>query len=324
MDGVPWIFVESVTRSFRECESCEWLQDLSSAWGAMGEVHSKKRGGLLLTFAPYNGDKKDWRLHYKIEDFEHIKTKTLSREVVREMAKSIEYIMFNLSYFYDVDERWHNINSNDVDQLRLLINLDAPVKMLDTSCFNNIIELSRYVELRSKYSDLFTSFTSVVLQCFEDTRLMEKTISEPRVRSVEIWDTEELDRPTSYWVDLFFSEKCSKLFLNFKDIGVVSDVIDRWKNMDTRNQGCADYPYIKAISGIRCSNEDVVGVGMREVDVESRTPALEMVRTEIKRYGHIKSLHSIDHPVDPSSKIYVVFFNYCHYSTNDNVVLICI
>uniref|UniRef100_A0A1I7Y7S0 FBA_2 domain-containing protein n=1 Tax=Steinernema glaseri TaxID=37863 RepID=A0A1I7Y7S0_9BILA len=298
MDGVPLVFIESVIRSSDLYTSKE-LQQLSTTWGDVGEVRTKKKGHLKLTFAPYNGDDEDWLLHYKIEGFDHIKSRTLSREVVREMSKSIEYIKFGLDYSYFLDEEWNSISPDNVALLQLLTNLDAPKKNLDLASVT-IIE-SGYIELSSKYSNFFRSFTSVKLNCFKNTRLMEDTISEPRVRTVQITPYKNGYRPVSFWVDFFFSEKCMRLEIN--DIDVALGVIEHWKKMDPRN-----LKYSKVFYAVFCSSESLKDIKMQEINLETKAALLKKVKNKVGRENRVKSLHYIDHPVDLSKKIYVVVY----------------
>uniref|UniRef100_A0A1I7ZVL9 FBA_2 domain-containing protein n=1 Tax=Steinernema glaseri TaxID=37863 RepID=A0A1I7ZVL9_9BILA len=312
MDRVPVIFIESVARN-SSLTTSKGLQQLSSAWGSVGEVQTKKSGRLLLTFAPYEGGWNipydDWRLHYKMEGFGHIKTRTLSAEVVKEMAKSITFIKFDFFYYVeDLYESWNCINPDDIVLPQLLADLDAPEKRLDLIVLENaIFEDFKYIELRSKYSNLFRSFTSVASQCFHNTQLMEDTISEPKMRSVQIWDTSDGHRPTSFWMDYFFSEKCLSLSVKFKDFDIFLGAVDRWKKMDPRT-----LKYTKILSGSKKFIKSHVtraildSVGIRTIDMEAEAPLFDKVRSKVGRHRIIVSFHCIDHPVDPKSKIYVV------------------
>uniref|UniRef100_A0A1I8AAW6 DUF504 domain-containing protein n=1 Tax=Steinernema glaseri TaxID=37863 RepID=A0A1I8AAW6_9BILA len=60
----------------------------------------------------------------------------------------------------------------------------------------------------------------------------------------------------------------------------------------------------KVFSELQCSPE---GLGITGMVAEESLP--EKVRNMVGRHRHITSLHRIDHPVDPSSKIYVVYFD---------------
>uniref|UniRef100_A0A1I7YPX0 SAM domain-containing protein n=1 Tax=Steinernema glaseri TaxID=37863 RepID=A0A1I7YPX0_9BILA len=310
MDRVPLIFIKSVVRNSK-IETSQGLEQLSSAWRGVGEVQTKKSGRLLLTFAPYEGGWNipydDWRLHYKMEGFGHIESRTLYREVMKEMAKSITSIELNMDYkaidYRRGIRRWDSIDPDDADLLQLLTNLDAPIKELDISSLDDYIGAPLYLELRSKYSNFFRSFTSVILNCIADTRVIEDTISEARLRSVEIWDTGAVPQPNGFWINYFFSEECTSFSAKFMDSRVVLGAIDRWKSIDPRT-----LKYSKVFSGIQCSLEDLKGVGIRKMGMVSKASLIEKVKREFERNRRRRSLYCIDHPVDPSSKIYVVLF----------------
>uniref|UniRef100_A0A1I7Z9Q8 FBA_2 domain-containing protein n=1 Tax=Steinernema glaseri TaxID=37863 RepID=A0A1I7Z9Q8_9BILA len=300
MEGVPLVFIESVIGICDYIASQE-LQQLSSAWGAVAEVQVKKSGQLWLTFAPYNGNRKDWRLHYKMEDFDHITTRTLSPEVVKKMSKSIIAVILDVDYHDEIDE-WDSIDPDDVNLLQLLANLDAPEKKLDLTEFYDH-RITRYLELRSKYSNLFRSFTSVRLDYLADTELMKDTIYEPRVHTVEAayyfrGENRKEPRPTDFWVDFFFSEKCMRL--NWNDRNVALAAIDHWKKMDHET-----LKYSKVFR-IGDSLKDLASVTMKKVDVEAEAPLLDKLRSKIGSQLDIRDLYIIDHPVHERSKIYVV------------------
>uniref|UniRef100_A0A1I7Z9Q3 FBA_2 domain-containing protein n=1 Tax=Steinernema glaseri TaxID=37863 RepID=A0A1I7Z9Q3_9BILA len=295
MDGVPLVFVESVVQN-SDIDTSEELKQLSSAWGRVGEVQTKNNGELYLSFAPDSGD---WRLHYRMEDFDHIESRTLSREVVREMSKSITTIRFLPSY--SVDEEWHSVRPDDVNLLQLLTILDAPVKELDIDMATDYLGPSLYIKLRSKYLNLFKSFTYLRLTRFKDTRLMEDTILAPRVRSVYIEPGFKDYGPISFWVDFFFSEKCMRLEID--DIDVAAALIEHWKKIDPRT-----LKYSKVFYAESCPSEALKDIKMREINLEAKAPLLEKVKKKVGSRNYIKSFHCIDHPVDPSSKIYVLVY----------------
>uniref|UniRef100_A0A1I7Z8T1 FBA_2 domain-containing protein n=1 Tax=Steinernema glaseri TaxID=37863 RepID=A0A1I7Z8T1_9BILA len=297
MDGVPLVFVESVIRN-SDIDASEKLQQLSSAWGQVGEVQKKNVGQLFLSFVPhYKDGHKEWHLHYAMKGFDHIKTRTLSPEVVKEMSKSITSIDFEETW--SVDLAWHSVSPDDVDLLQLITILDAPVKELDINEATDYHGISLFVELRSKYVNLLRSFTSLRLTYFEDTRLMEDTIFAPRVRSVNVdpdWECWKGTGPISFWVDFFFSEQCTRLKLD--DLDVALGLIKHWQKMDPR-----PLKYSKLLHGIYGSLEDLKDIKMREINLkETKTPLT------VRQQNHIESLHCIDHPVDPSSKIYVLVY----------------
>uniref|UniRef100_A0A1I7YCW8 HEPN_DZIP3 domain-containing protein n=1 Tax=Steinernema glaseri TaxID=37863 RepID=A0A1I7YCW8_9BILA len=311
MDRVPLLFVESVVRSFHEVQTCKLLQQLSSAWGQQSEVHAKKSGRLLLTFA-YTRVYRAMILCYKIEGFDHIESRTLSREVVKEISRTIRCIDLFLLLVPKFSEEWKSVGPDDVELLQLLVNLDAPEKRLDMDSFSEIFKESEVVKLRSKYSTLLKSFTSVKLQ-FSDARVMEETISEPRLRSVEIVDTGKAPQTTTFWVDLLFSEKCKRLSTYFS--GVVLSAIHRWKKMDP-----GTLTHNRILRGILNSKEELPVVGMIKTEMEAEAALLEKLRSQLRDHRQIDSLHCMEHPFDPSSKTYVVFFNDRMYT--DEVVVV--
>uniref|UniRef100_A0A1I7Z929 FBA_2 domain-containing protein n=1 Tax=Steinernema glaseri TaxID=37863 RepID=A0A1I7Z929_9BILA len=325
MDGVPLEFVESVVRNSDICTS-EELEQLSSAWGRVGEVQTKNNGQLFLSFdPPYMNEDEDekWRLHYKMEGFDHIKSRTLSRDVIREMSKSITSIQFNVDYYDTIGEDWHSFGPDDVNIVQLLTNLDAPIKELDIFSFKRSIGESCHLKLRSKYSNLFRSFTSVKLNCFEDTRLMEGTICEPRVHSVEINRYGKRSRPTDFWVDFFFSEHCTRLTLKSDD--VVLAAIKHWIKMDPRT-----LKYSKVLAGNDCHLDTLLDniYFMGDMCMWETKDDTGSFRNRVRKNiflldqkADIEQVHCVEHPVDKSSKIYVVYYYEWHTEAKDLAVL---
>uniref|UniRef100_A0A1I7YD30 MATH domain-containing protein n=1 Tax=Steinernema glaseri TaxID=37863 RepID=A0A1I7YD30_9BILA len=157
MDQVPLIFIESVTRN-SSLPTSQGLEQLSSAWGIVGEVQTKRSGFLNLTFSlHYDHGRMNWRLSYRMEGFDHIESRTLSREVVREMSKSITSIQFHLSRNTVSEDNWHSVAFEDVDLL--LADLDAPKKELELDLFGFSAKL--YAKLRPRCLKLFKGFTSL-------------------------------------------------------------------------------------------------------------------------------------------------------------------
>uniref|UniRef100_A0A1I7Z6H4 Methyltransferase n=1 Tax=Steinernema glaseri TaxID=37863 RepID=A0A1I7Z6H4_9BILA len=245
---------------------------------------------------------KDWRIYYSIMGFDHIKSRTLSREVVREMAKSITSIEFHLHYDQYTNDGWHSISPDDVVLLQLLINLDAPEKVLDVRSYCG--EWS-YRKLRSEHSNLLRSFKSVTMNFPTDIRLAEQRISEPRIRSAVFRGLAKRFPPASFWPNYFFSENLMRL--DIFDLNVARELIDDWKNMDPWTM-----PYSKMFYGCGNSLKKLVGVDMRKVDSEAEAPLWEKVKSKLGRYRRYlrKYFYIIDHPVHQSRKIYAVDY-YC-------------
>uniref|UniRef100_A0A1I7Z7H4 F-box domain-containing protein n=1 Tax=Steinernema glaseri TaxID=37863 RepID=A0A1I7Z7H4_9BILA len=127
MESVPARFIESVLRSFGEVDR-QLLQHVSSTWGQLAEVYWRKRGSLKIL---YDCDDQDaWHLYYTLDGFEHIKRRNLSREVFREMSKSITSFEFTPNH--NLSRHWKMIDADDEDEMvQLLMRLDAPEKKLD-------------------------------------------------------------------------------------------------------------------------------------------------------------------------------------------------
>uniref|UniRef100_A0A1I7YQP4 FBA_2 domain-containing protein n=1 Tax=Steinernema glaseri TaxID=37863 RepID=A0A1I7YQP4_9BILA len=309
MDSVPLTFIRSVFRISKHDVLKEFHQ-FSSPWGREAEAEGRRSGGLRLTFAPYNGDKDDYRLYYALRGFSHVDSTELSRAVAGQISKTIKYI--ELQQLYIVNEQWNLVNPNDVDLLQLLINLDAPEKLIHCNG-----ALSLYVKLQSKYSNLFRSFTSATVQCYNDSRIIEYMASYPRMRSLDVKSYVKVSWPTSFLLDYFFSDTCMRLFTNFMDLSVILGAIDRWKKMDPRT-----LKFSKLLYGMHCYEEDLTGVGLKEIDVEAKAALMKKVRSKVKKDSHIKSLHRVDHPIDPSSKIYVVLYYDRRYTDLGEVLLV--
>uniref|UniRef100_A0A1I7Y6U7 F-box domain-containing protein n=1 Tax=Steinernema glaseri TaxID=37863 RepID=A0A1I7Y6U7_9BILA len=313
MDVVPLVFIESVIRSLKSVKTYDLLLQLSSTWARVADVHKKKSGFLELTYAYYGHDD-EWDLYFKIDGFDHIKTRTLSREVLREMSKSIVSIKFLMgdsdNIYVSQDDDWHRISPDDVVLPQLLANIDAPVKYLDiTEVFPDFDE-SEYEEMCSKCLNLLRSFTSARMPDFDPyDRVLNEIVSVPRMWSVDFWECsqhrgeEDIPQPVSFWVDYFFSEKCMNLSGFFGERDVALGIIDHWKKMDPRT-----LKYGKLFADIRDDPQNMEGVGLRKINVDDEASVREKVRSKVDRDRRISSLHCIDHPVHQSSKIYVVFF----------------
>uniref|UniRef100_A0A1I7YDS3 FTH domain-containing protein n=1 Tax=Steinernema glaseri TaxID=37863 RepID=A0A1I7YDS3_9BILA len=231
--------------------------------------------------------------------FDHIKSRTLSREVIKEMSKSITSIRFYLSY-YDVDDDAKSISPDEVELVQLLAHLDAPVKKLKLDFLD--VYVPDYEEARLKYLSLFKSFTSLKLEYFSrDTQYMADTISEPMLRSSRI-SAQSLSGPNNFCVGYSSSDGLTEIAAGFEEFGMALEVIDRWKKMDPRT-----LPYYKLFCGLKTSSVTRTGEGMQEIDMEAEAALVDKVGSSIGRHKNIESLYLINHPADPNSKIYVVF-----------------
>uniref|UniRef100_A0A1I8AC51 F-box domain-containing protein n=1 Tax=Steinernema glaseri TaxID=37863 RepID=A0A1I8AC51_9BILA len=322
MDCVPVTFMQAVLRNFYDGINSR-VKGLPGIWGKVGQNFVKKSGVLELTFAPCDLAEKDWRLHYHLDDFEHIKTRTLSREVVKEMARSVKYIHCSMSEYSiqrALDELWNSIAPNDVDQLQLLVALDAPEKALDLTDMYSYFESSFNIDFYSKYSAFLRSFTSVIFENIDQEpfqRLAKDMIATGRMWWIDIWDQVPEHMPASLWLDYFFSNSCKALEASFDDRSVVREAIDRWKSMDPRTL-CASSR--KVLCG---RNVDALaGVDMKKIDVEAEATLFEKIKRLERVVRPIVSLHRIDHPVDPGSSIYIVTLERRSYASSDDCVLV--
>uniref|UniRef100_A0A1I7ZZE8 AAA domain-containing protein n=1 Tax=Steinernema glaseri TaxID=37863 RepID=A0A1I7ZZE8_9BILA len=305
MERVPACFIESVL----ECSGYQVRKEseqLSGSWGRLGEVYFTKHGSVLLAYAPSTDDRNEWRLYYSLSGFDHIKTRTLSREVVKEISKTILSIQLYVSTGSSRnDENWTSIGPQDDNIVHLLTRLDAPFSLLDLDLM--ILRVydrldSKCEELVSRYPHLVRTFASVELGSFRPSfeRLIQDMTSSGRLRSIDIKKQVPAIVPSSFWVDYFFSKGCKTLKANFEDIGVVLGVINRWKEMDPQHLA-----HNKIFERIKASPKDLANVGLVAITEESILKNIQKITTR----GSIDSLHRINHPVDPRSMIYVAFLD---------------
>uniref|UniRef100_A0A1I7YWL6 Membrane-associated protein n=1 Tax=Steinernema glaseri TaxID=37863 RepID=A0A1I7YWL6_9BILA len=87
MDTVPVVFIESVLQSLGDILPTQ----IPYAWAQLGEAYLRKRGSLVLTYAPSDLQNYalPWTFHYKLRGFDHLKERTLTREVIQRIARSI-------------------------------------------------------------------------------------------------------------------------------------------------------------------------------------------------------------------------------------------
>uniref|UniRef100_A0A1I7YSZ2 FBA_2 domain-containing protein n=1 Tax=Steinernema glaseri TaxID=37863 RepID=A0A1I7YSZ2_9BILA len=298
MDSVPARFIESVLQISPWPRSLDPTRKLPGRWGQLEEVYSKKRGVLHLTYRAR--DRNEGSFKYRLNGFAHIKTRTLSREVVKEMSKSIQeihcFVLPSMRFgFYEETDL-----EEDDDTWELLLRLEAPVKIL---MFHTSYELDSKKASVSKSFQLFRTFTSLDMNSIDQApvQLMEDILSSGRLQSITIREPVPATLPASAWVDCFFSESCSTLSVNFQDSAVIPKILEQWKKTDSR--ALASHKIIETPS-----IPDASVIGMTTIQMESAESAEVIKKVESKIAGriNIRSLHLIDHPVDPSSKIYVV------------------
>uniref|UniRef100_A0A1I7YCZ5 Uncharacterized protein n=1 Tax=Steinernema glaseri TaxID=37863 RepID=A0A1I7YCZ5_9BILA len=283
-------------------------------WGEYEEEQADESNRLSLTFSSFNNDGRHV-LYYTIIGFDHIESRTLSREVIEEMSKSIICIEFYLTYADTLRDDVPFVSPDDVELIQLLADLDAPVKILELT---NDFYSDYYAEARKKFLPLFQSFTTLKMDYYSrDTQLLADTISEPMLRSSTI-SCRSLSDPNDFWVEYSSSDGLTNIAAGFRNFGMALEVIDRWKKMDPRT-----LPYCKLFCGLKSSSVTRTGEGMQEVDMEAEAALVEKVESELDDGNLIKSLYLIDHPVDLNSKIYVAFYDEVNrYSNKDGETIL--
>uniref|UniRef100_A0A1I7Z0N1 F-box domain-containing protein n=1 Tax=Steinernema glaseri TaxID=37863 RepID=A0A1I7Z0N1_9BILA len=311
METVPYCFIEAVLRS----DLSERARRLDGVWGELAEAYLERRGTLELRYAPYL--RNEWRLYYQMQGFNHIKTRTLSPKVVKEMSRSIAAI--NLAFTHDLREAdgWTSVDPDDGEDdavVLLLTGLDAPSKHVWLHISHGFRPLGpKCVEMLSRYPRLLRTFTTIRLGTYTEPsyiQLLEDAVATGRVQRISIISSvfhRELVPavlPTSFWVNYFFSESCRTLHVHFEDLDVPLGVIDRWQKTDPRTLAPN-----KLFTGIMTTAND-----MEEQDVDMTTILLSEAEPEVAKIVRLLapgmsflSLRYICHPVDPNSRIYVVF-----------------
>uniref|UniRef100_A0A1I7YUE0 F-box domain-containing protein n=1 Tax=Steinernema glaseri TaxID=37863 RepID=A0A1I7YUE0_9BILA len=327
MDNVPQLFIESVIRLVPNI-----AERIPAPWRKIGDEYLKKRGQLILTYALSNPRDLEapWCLRYRLFGFEHIKTRTLSKDVVREMAKSITSFKFDISHktvFRAGMGNWPSISPDDKDTIRLLVALDAPGKELLLSP-DKVFKW--YTEVGSRYFYLWRSFTSLrFISGINDMhgvpsflQFLESVVPVGNLRSLNISspaNLEELRQNTpdllsdSFWADLFFSEGCTELTSGPLGLSVAEEIIGRWKQMEPWKLAPNKTFYCTGDSDRQKSFSDRVKSfqsfisAMTTMPLESAAPRiLEKVKRRFPK-DKIVYLYYIDHPSDPRFRIYVAF-----------------
>uniref|UniRef100_A0A1I7ZRI5 Peptidase_M13_N domain-containing protein n=1 Tax=Steinernema glaseri TaxID=37863 RepID=A0A1I7ZRI5_9BILA len=311
MDFLPLCFVKSVLRNF-EAKLLNNLKPLSGLWGEVGETYAKKCGSLYLAHSPYYEE--DQRIYYDIHGFYHMEITTLSREVVREMSKSITSIEFDMIYHTGreaIINEWDSIDPNDDELIQLLTNLDAPTKKLLLKHpveFMTKEQLSWYTAKIPKYYRFLRSFTSVSLHpaipLFE--ALLKDMISTTKLQKVYAIGPASQTIPNSTWVNYFFSASCMKLGIYSKDVDLVLSLIGQWKQTDPRSLVRKNFEMSRIVP------DDIINVGLKQIPLEPNyLEILEKVERGITKHDpYIKTAYRIDHPVDSNRGIYAVFFQW--------------
>uniref|UniRef100_A0A1I7YEC7 F-box domain-containing protein n=1 Tax=Steinernema glaseri TaxID=37863 RepID=A0A1I7YEC7_9BILA len=302
MDIVPLLFVESVVRRLPHGFH-DRIKQISGVWGHFKEDYAKDRNIVHLT---YCYSLFAWKIRYRLEGWKHMEKRTLCPEVLREISKSVTDFQFH-KYREGMVHGWKFINPDNA-LLKALLRLAAPNKAL---IMTKSLGYPRpvqdwYVKMLKRCEHLFKYFTSVRLDSIEhEWKLLKEMVSAGTLRSVFIDNvvpksmSKLLDE--QFWVDYFFSQSCERLNAKFEDTGVFFGVIDQWRQMDPRT--VAAY---KVFSGIQASSKDLVNVNMKAVNVDSvEEGILQVMKTKV--YWHITTLYQIDHPVDESCRVYVVF-----------------
>uniref|UniRef100_A0A1I8AG48 F-box domain-containing protein n=1 Tax=Steinernema glaseri TaxID=37863 RepID=A0A1I8AG48_9BILA len=301
MDQVPACFIESVLKNFGYGNRHE-MKELSGLWGRTGNLYFKRGGSFCLSLV--FDDRKEWSLYYRIDGFDHIKTRTLSRELVREMSKTITSTSLHVSH-KRLNTTWERINHKDAI-VPLLLRLDAPDRILsileDKDIFT--VLLSKYTEMLVKNSQFLGNFTSISLTSFDDPhaiRLVEGLVSIERLRSLLFWTTMPVVLPSSLWNSFFLSKSFRRLTAPFR-LDVVLGVVRQWKQMDPHT-----LMHSKVVRGFTASSNEFTDVVMTPVPMTSlNTKVLKKIEYEVAR-SSINSLFRIDHPADPSRSLYVAF-----------------
>uniref|UniRef100_A0A1I7ZY27 Crinkler family protein n=2 Tax=Steinernema glaseri TaxID=37863 RepID=A0A1I7ZY27_9BILA len=310
--------MESVLRSFQTIETLPYAiavppgeqQKLDGLWGLLARQNWKEGGDLEVLYAPVGQGQ--WGLYYKLDGFSHIQTRTLSREVAKEISKSIRSVNFWVSNGNRPLQHWTLITLNDEEEiLRLLIRLDAPTKKLEfPDCYT--IQFQVYNRLVSNYSYFLKTFNSVIQRnsCRPSERpffaqFVKDMISTGKLKSLNLSVPPPVLTYTSSLVDYFFSESCRRLTIEKCSSGVVYEVINRWKLLNPRLLT----PYKIINTKFVCVTNSYVLPNVQTIrisDIEDEI--LEMIEKNVAgaKRSRIRSLHRIDHPVDPRDKIYVI------------------
>uniref|UniRef100_A0A1I7YSH8 FBA_2 domain-containing protein n=1 Tax=Steinernema glaseri TaxID=37863 RepID=A0A1I7YSH8_9BILA len=300
MNAVPVRFIESVLRTSGP-SPCQ-VGQISGVWGKARAAYEKKTFRLHLTYI----GRQERSLHYILYDWELNDAKTLSLEVLREVAENIGEIEFHATEDRTRNNEWQSVSPElEKGLLRLVLRLDVPKKVLKLSYCPDL-----YEELKSRYYNLLRSFTSLELTSFDDRSIVgivQDTVSSGRLRSISVDQMVPATvLTTDFWVDYFFSPRCEALSVTFEDHGfsVVLGIINRWK----RRRPGALSPN-KTIDKLIVDPNELLDAGMIQMSVDSiDAEILGRIQRRGETCERIDSFYRIEHPMDSSSNIYAVFF----------------
>uniref|UniRef100_A0A1I7ZYS0 Methyltransf_11 domain-containing protein n=1 Tax=Steinernema glaseri TaxID=37863 RepID=A0A1I7ZYS0_9BILA len=304
MDNVPASFIESVLRASGFIARLDALE-LYRAWGRIAKDYWP--GGVVrVTYVPYGP--KESRLHYQIDGWPHIETRTLSREVANEISKTVTSILFTISKERFLPDGWNTVAPDNKEVLELLMRLDAPDKRLDLSS-----ALRGWIcQDMARYSNLLRTFTSLtnVPNVRAITPFLEGMASTGRLQSISFSGFVPSGLSTTFLVNYFFSASCRRLSLTVKNFPI-RDYINRWEMMDPQALPCDKVIDVTDGTEDLLFNIDTLEVGQDDPEL------LEKISRKLINNGSILSIHRIDHSVARNAKVYVVFFRHVCYIVFD-------
>uniref|UniRef100_A0A1I8AJB0 F-box domain-containing protein n=1 Tax=Steinernema glaseri TaxID=37863 RepID=A0A1I8AJB0_9BILA len=285
MDQVPVTFIESVFRSFRKYDRKE-VGKLPPLWRQVGEAWRWRSGRLSLTFSCGG-------LYYTLEGWPHIRTRTLSREVVSEMAKNISSVELRIRpNFLASPLIWEHIpRAEEHNVMQLLRTLNAPLYRLE-----NLEWLPR---MFPRDSDLLKRFNSLAVH--DDLELLDQMISLRKLQFITISGNVPAQYDAKDLVDYFLSESCESLSAHFEDVGVVLQIINQWKEIDPQYLAPG-----KVLKGLHYSCKQLTHADMIPMYSIDRKLYKKIQRT-VRSSCFIESLCRIEHPADPARRIYILF-----------------
>uniref|UniRef100_A0A1I7YSU8 MOSC domain-containing protein n=1 Tax=Steinernema glaseri TaxID=37863 RepID=A0A1I7YSU8_9BILA len=299
MESVSTLFIESVIRILDDGDRCD-VEEIPGRWGKCGRASRKKTGSLEIAFAP--NEQNEWRLHYQLDGWPHLKTKKLSRKVFGDIARNILSIEF-FTTDKVLDEDWQSIGPDDKDGLvTFLTNLDAPEKKVEFEPATRLMNPDSDTLLMARHPQFLANFSSLEMISIDQAPagLVQQMLSTGRLRSVVIRNPVPASAlPSKAWVEYFLSESCMELRAEIKGFKTILELIAQWKKMDPRT-----LPPKKVFLASDCSVRDMAKLGKTKIAVESADKKILRVIGGAKE---ITRLHRIDHPVQPGSRIYVAF-----------------
>uniref|UniRef100_A0A1I7Z094 SLC12 domain-containing protein n=1 Tax=Steinernema glaseri TaxID=37863 RepID=A0A1I7Z094_9BILA len=303
MDSIPAGFIQAVVQAKRNRRDLP--TGLPGIWGKLIDDYMAKRGMLSLVYGPC--DDGEWRLHYKMHDWPHIKTRTLTREVARQMSRSIQTISL---YGHQRSTAGYTVidpNSCDHDAiLQLLVGLNAPggTMYLTGNEDNHGAVASKYMEMVSKYKPLLRTFTMVVAGYFRSSwlkSLVNDLLFHGKMEHIAILNpVSQID--SRFWDDFFLSKTCRSFCGDFEHFDDMLAIIRRWRTTDS--QQLVPLKMFKGKESRRIEKiraEDFVDVGMTQLPTE------EVLGSEtVSNF----STYRIDHLVDPTRFIGITFLGH--------------